>query len=235
MNSILNNFKTRFEKRFKEQSILNLGEDSVRYDFFTALMYGLKVDSHRIQVEFPINQLAFVSTPNPNSKRNENPQIDLFLAQENINLSAEFGLFKRNSNLEGSINTTEKVFKMLNDMLRLSLNSFYQPNEAYFICVADSKILGAQMRDIALPQFPAEFYSFDYQDLNDWIRLLKSADSAFDKRFVSKANMLEHRIEAELIYNEQIENPTFEVIPENILETRVIAYRIESNNKHKAY
>jgi hypothetical protein len=224
---ILNDFKSKFERRFFEQSILNLGEDSVRYDFFIALMNGLNLGSHQIQVEYPIHQNAFEFNQNPNSKRNENPQLDLYYNQNNSAITVEFGLFKKNSNPNGSINVTEKVFKMLNDMLRLSLNKIYMPNDSYFICIADSKILGSKMTGNILPIFPAENYLFSYNELNKWIKSKKTAKDVFDKRFVVKANNLEHVIKAKLIYNQQIVNPANDILPMNNLETRILVYKIE--------
>ena len=149
-------------------------------------------------------------------------------------MTAEFGLFKRNSNPNGSVNATEKVFKMLNDMLRLSLNQVYNPNESFFICVADSKVLGAQMRNNILPAFPATGYSFNYMNINTWIRDLKSAESIFDKRFVDKANILQLSINAELIFNERIQNPVQQNLTINNLETRALIYKINEKNKMSA-
>lgn len=137
--------------------------------------------------------------------------------------------------LHGSVNATEKVFKMLNDMLRLSLNQIYYPNESFFICVADSKILGAQMRNNILPAFPATRYSFNYMDLNSWIRDLKSAEVVFDKRFVDKANILQLSIDAELVFNQQILNPPPPLSATNNLETRTLAYKIIGKNKMSAH
>jgi hypothetical protein len=235
MINTFNEFKTNFERRFNLQSILDLGEDSVRYDFFIALMNNNNLQPHDIQVEFPIHSNSFVSNLNPNSKRQENPQIDLLCSHPTEVITAEFGLFKRNSNPNGSVNATEKVFKMLNDMLRLSLNQIYYPNESFFICVADSKILGAQMRNNILPAFPAAKYSFNYMDLNTWIRDLKSAEVVFDKRFVDKANILQLSIDAELVFNEQILNPAQPLSATNNLETRTLVYKIFGRNKMSAH
>ena len=234
MINTFNEFKMNFERRFNLQSILDLGEDSVRYDFFIALMNNNNLQAHDIQVEFPIHSNSFVSNLNPNSKRQENPQIDLFCSHPDKVMTAEFGLFKRNSNPNGSVNATEKVFKMLNDMLRLSLNQIYYPNESFFICVADSKILGAQMRNNILPAFPATGYSFNYMNINAWIRDLKSAESIFDKRFVDKANILQLSINAELIFNGKIQNPVQPNLETNNLETRALIYKINGNNKMSA-
>jgi len=235
MKSTFNKFKANFENRFNLQSILDLGEDSVRYDFFIAFMNNNNLQPHDIQVEYPINSNAFVSSPHPNSKRKENPQIDLYCSLPNNLITAEFGIFKRNSNPNGSINAPEKVFKMLNDMLRLSLNQIYCPNESYFICVADSKILGSQMRNNILPAFPSPNYSFNYLDINTWINELKSAKAVFDKRFVDKANILKLSINADLVFNQQILNLAQQHLETNNLETRALVYKISGANKVSAH
>lgn len=243
MTNTFNEFKRNFENRFNLQSILDLGEDSVRYDFFIAFMNNKNLQPHDIQVEYPINPNAFVSNLHPNSKRKENPQIDLFCNHPNKVITAEFGLFKRNSNPNAPVNAPEKVFKMLNDMLRLSLNQIFNRNEAFFICVADSKILGAQMRNNILPVFPAAAYVFNHLDINTWIRNLKSAESNFDKRFVDKANILQLSINAELIFNQRIQNPAQPQAGANLstfpatnnLETRALVYKITGKNKNSAH
>ncbi len=231
MINTFNNFKENFEKRFNQQSILNLGEDSVRYDFFIAFMKNHNLLPHDIQIEYPINQNAYINNRHPNAKRPKNPQIDFFCMHPNKIITAEFALFKRNSKPDSSIKTTENVFKMLNDMLRLALNKIYSPNESYFICVADSKILGAQMQNNVLPAFPSHLYSFNYNDINNWIHNIDSAKKCFDEKFVEKANEIGLSITASLIYNEAVLNPTQHLGLINNLETRVIVYKIKEGNK----
>ena len=232
MTNAINDFKSNFENRFNQQSILNLGEDSVRYDFFNAFMNSYNLQPYDIQVEFPINTNSFTPNFNPRSKRKENPQIDLYCMHPNKIISAEFGLFKRNSNPKGQVNSSEKVFKMLNDILRLSLNKLYTPNESYFICVADSTILGTQMNNAILPAFPSPVYTFGYTDINNWVNTIKSAKSKFDSRFVHKANLLGLTINAKLIYNQRILNPGLPPLSiTNNLETRVLVYKINEVNK----
>ena len=242
MINTFNEFKANFERRFNLQSILDLGEDSVRYDFFIAFMTNENLRPHDIQLEYPINQNAFVSNLNPNSKRKENPQIDLYCSHPNRVITAEFGLFKRNSNPDGSVNAPEKVFKMLNDMLRLRLNQMFNANEAFFICVADSKILESRMRNDILPTFPAINYAFNYLDINEWIENLKSAQTSFDKKFVDRANNLQLSVNAELVFNQRILNPPLLAMARNLdtfpatnqLETRVLVYKISGENKVSA-
>ena len=226
MNNTLINFKNKFETRFNSQSILNLGEDSVRYDFFISLMEENNLRPHHIQVEYPVNPNSYIPRNHINSKRNENPQIDLYAELEGNTITAEFGLFKRNSNIEAAINTTEKQFKLLNDILRLSLNKIYLPNDAYFICIADSKIIGAQMRGNILPAFPALEYNFNWLNINNWISNIDSAKSVFDHRFVEKATLIQLEISSELVFNEIITSPID--IPENTLQTRALIYKIKN-------
>jgi hypothetical protein len=225
---VFEKFRTNFENRFNSQSILNLGEDSVRYDFFISIMNELNLLPHEIHLEYPINNNAYLKNNTQNAKRKENPQIDLAITLENKSFSAEFGLFKRNSNPESSINVTEKCFKMFNDMLRLALNSFFTPNRSYFICIADSKMLGKKIRDINIPPFPSKQYSFSPSDIIEWRNTIKSANKAFDTRFVNRANELNVGIKANLIFNELITNKMKETLPDNCLETRVLIYQVES-------
>ena len=225
MIQTFNNFRDKFQERFNRNSILNLGEDSVRYDFFIGLMETKNLQTYQIQVEHPIHPGAYIPRQALNAKRNENPQIDLFLNTPELKITCEFGLFKRDSNLNGNANTTEKQFKLINDLLRLSLNKVFIDNKAYFICVADASILGAQMRGNVLPQFPADNYNFDYLDLNNWIQNIKSAEKKIDQRFIEKANQIQLSINAELFYNQPLINPID--IADNLLETRILIYRIK--------
>lgn len=227
MIDILISFKDKFEQRFNKYSILNIGEDSVRYDFFTALMEVKKLQSHQIQVEYPIHDDAYIKRNTKNSKRHENPQIDLYCELEDTKITVEFGLFKRNSNPKGNINITGKQFKMLNDFLRLSLNKIYQNNESYFICVADAKILDKKMEYDVLPKFPSENYSFDYIKIKDWIDNSRTAESTFDDRFFQKAVKLKLGIKATKIFDESLNRPA--MISDNDLETRILVYKIECN------
>lgn len=222
-------FKENFEKRFQEYSILDLGEDSVRYDFFDSIISNCNLKSHQIQLEFPIPLDLYNSNPNPNSKRPENPQLDLYISTEEIKLIAEFAIFKRNSNINGPINSSEKLFKMFNDFLRLGNSLTLFKGEAYFVCVADSKILGAKLRNSIYEPFPAQSYNLLPADLELLTQLYKSS-SKIDNRFLSKSKELGVNIKAELIFNERILGPTdmqkTRASQDNILETRVVVYKV---------
>ena len=225
LNLVFNEFKNNFERRFQKQSILDLGEDSLRYDFFVALMNVFSLKSHDIQVEVPIHKETFIERNTPGSKRKESPQIDLFSKIGDRGITVEFGIFKRNSNINASINQTESVFKILNDMLRLSLNQNYTDCDAYFVCVADEKLIGKKLRGNMFPAFPPQKYEFNHSNIESWVQSIKSAESKFDDRFFPKASELRLLINASLIYDEKILNPTN--ISSNSLETRIIVYKVE--------
>lgn len=82
------------------------------------------------------------------------------------------------------------------------------------------------------PNPPSPLYTFDYNDINNWLRNIKSAKSKFDSRFVHKANQLRLTISAELIYNQAILNPGAPLNITNNLETRVLVYKINGANKN---
>jgi hypothetical protein len=185
------------------------------------------LDSFQIQLEYPINRNAFESNLHINSKRKENPQIDLYSPNSFAPLIVEFGMFKRNSNLEGSINRTEKIFKMFNDMIRLKLSKRYiNSSIAYFVCLTDEKFLNYKLggKKCSSQIFPASNYMFDIDDINCWLDNFKSTKKAIDLRFVQKIRVNNITIKANLVYNELI---TSDII-DNQLQTRLIIYKIES-------
>jgi hypothetical protein len=239
-NETFEDFKLNFEKRFNKQSILDLGEDSVRYDFFCALMKIYNLQPYDIQVEYPIHKEAFVPRENKKSKRKENPQIDLYFSNYEGFITAEFGLFKKNGGEKGQINPTEKLFKMLNDMLRLSLNAECLPNKeklmhnSYFVCVADSTIIGKKMKKKTMRKvfdsFPCEKYEFNHDDIVNWRENSKSAMKIFDDRFVKKAEELKINIIADRLYREKIKNPSASSLKYNNLVTEVIIFKIKTKS-----
>jgi hypothetical protein len=121
MEQVFKKFHELFTERYAKQSVLQMGEDTVRYDFFRAVIDELKIENWEMNVEFPVVDKAYVSNLNEKSKRKESPVIDLFINSENEKSIYEFGFFRKNSVDNSSINVTEKTFKMFNDFLRLAL------------------------------------------------------------------------------------------------------------------
>ena len=56
MEDVFVRFKELYEKRFQSVPVMDMGEDSVRYDFFLALKEIKKLHSWDIQLEYPINK-----------------------------------------------------------------------------------------------------------------------------------------------------------------------------------
>jgi len=218
-------FNELFARRLDDISILNMGEDSVRYDFFSALTQVLKLKTWDLQLEYPISDDAYVPRMDPKSRRKENPQIDLVITNENLNASFEFGFFKRNSNPKGTINKTGRTLKMINDFVRLGLYSFYTRSESYFVCVADSFMLKHRMDCKVYEAFPATKYYVSLNEINH-LRDAVITKGFFDERFFQKAESLNVSFEASLIHSAEIIAKTLEH------ETRTLVWKIVADHSY---
>ena len=143
--------------------------------------------------------------------------LDLIVHEKGINFCIEFALFRQNSNDESGINATARTIKMVNDMLRLALEAHYSKREAYFICVADEKILGHQLQSKALEAFPSS-YNIAKSTIEE-IGKLKSAE--LDSRFVTKFISHKSKINADLIYNEKVAGKKIRI------ETRILIWKVK--------
>lgn len=200
MQELFQNYKTLLEERLDTKPLLSIGEDSIRYDFFISLMDTYKFRASQIHIEVPINHQCFIPAKEKISFRNEKPLIDLVVDEKDFKLSVEFGLFRQNSNENGTINKTARLVKLLNDMVRVSLESHFNNTNGLFICVADSKMLGHQIRSGIVDRFPA-----DYLITNDIIDYqLQQRTNKFDKRFLNVFRPLNRSIESRLVYNETL-------------------------------
>ncbi len=219
MEAIFSRFEELYEKRFKKIPALSMGEDSVRYDFFLALQEVLNLAHHELQIEHPIREDTFIPRNDPRSTRKEKPQLDFWVDVAQLKASFEFGLFRQNSNINGNINKTNRTYKMVADFLRLGLHQFFSGGKAYFICVADEKMLKHQLKTRLLPAFPADEYKIDKLHLDN---LLESSKNDVDRRFVNRFRELETEITAKKVYDEEI----FSKI--NTLETRILIWEINT-------
>ena len=199
--TLFDNYKTLLEERLDRHRLLNIGEDTIRYDFFSAIMETYQLRPAQIQLEVPINAQCFIPFIDKNSKRKEKPLIDLVVTEPELNISVEFGLFRQNSNEDGSINKTARAVKMLNDMIRLSLEKYFTQTKGFFICVADHKILGHQMKSKIIGRFPS-----DYLITNEIIKhQLQQKTNHFDMRFLNVYIPMNRNIKSTLIFNERLE------------------------------
>jgi hypothetical protein len=217
-DQVFDRYKNLFEERCGKIRLLDLGEDSVRYDFFIALSDIENLKPCDIQLEYSIHKSAFKERLNKNSKRKEKPQIDLVVETEKLKLNFEFGLFRQNSNEEGSINKTARTVKMINDMVRLAVDSHFTKRESYFICVADDKMLGHQLQSKMLGKFPS-----DYEINKELIKKQKEKKTSdFDDRFLAVFNDLDLTIKSKIVFNQKVEAKLIN------LETRIIIWNVKT-------
>jgi len=216
MDKLFDTYGQLLEKRLDRYRLLNIGEDTIRYDFFAALMQSFDLEPHQIQLEVAINGQCFVPMKNTASKRGEKPLIDLVVNEDKIKLSAEFGLFRQNSNEDGTINQTARTVKMLNDMIRVSLESHFTGTKGYFICIADHKMLGHQMRSRIIERFPASYH------INNPLIMHQLAQKTnnFDARFLNVFTAMDRGINSELVYNRLLQAAQIQ------LETRLLIWEV---------
>jgi len=224
---VFNRFKELFTERCDRIPLLNLGEDSVRYDFFIALAEVEKLKPCDIQIEVPIRNSEsiqyFIPRDNKKSKRKEQPKMDLVLDKGNIGFCAEFGLFRQNRNDKGNIDQTTKTMKMIEDMIRLGIYSYNNKLKAYFICVADDKMLRHHLQSRILGEFPS-----DYQISMEIIKKLMEKKTAakemnkedFYGRFIKKFEEMKCSFQAKLLFNEEIKAEKIN------METRIVIWEI---------
>ncbi len=225
METVFTRYRELFQQRYGKVSSLNMGEDSIRYDFFLALQEMKVIHPWEIQLEHPLHLDSFVSNLHENSKRKEKPQVDLMIDTDTVKMCVEFAFFRRNSNPTGGIKVTENTFKMLNDFMRLALHSHHTKCASYFVCVADKKMLGYQLGDGSLGIFPAVQYVFDHTLLSVMVENYKSGKKEISDKFLNKLQELNITISANLKYNEVI---TTELNP---LETRILIWEVVSAKK----
>lgn len=200
MNEVFEEFYNLFSKRCDKSTLLSLGEDSLRYDFFYALTKKKNIHPSDINLEFPIHTNSFIARQNQKSYRKEKPQMDLVVDLDNLKFCAEFGMFRQNSNENGTINSTARTVKILNDMIRLAVDSFFTNRISYFICVADDTFLGHQLNTKIIGAFPS-----DYEITLDVIKQqLKTKTSAFDNRFLPVFENLNAHIFSKIVFDKQI-------------------------------
>lgn len=223
MEKIFDQFINNFQNRFSSIVLANIGEDSLRYDFFSALKDILNLSTHEMQIEYPVHFDHFEKRNTKGSKRNEGPKIDLYVSKGGFNSCFEFAMFKGNVT-NSPTPDTEHTFKMLNDFLRLGIQSHFTNAECYFICLAIKKMDGRNLKkNSMLGKFPAIEYEFDCGTLTDICGTYKSAKK-IDDRFKKKLLELGITIKSNLILNKDIGSELNKFYPSRILIWRVSCY-----------
>ena len=200
IEDIFEEFYNLFSERCDNSPLLLLSEDAIRYDFFYSLTTIGNLKPSQINIEHPIHAKSFIPRMNQRSYRKEKPQMDLVVETENLNIAAEFGMFKQNSNEEGTVNSTARTVKLLNDMIRLAIDSVFTKRDSYFICIADNTFIGHQLKSKLIGRFPSH-----YIITNEIIeQQMRTKTSAFDSRFLSVFTTLNTHVKADLIFDREL-------------------------------
>lgn len=200
MKEIFKRFHELFTERCNNYQLVTFGEDSVRYDFFCAISQIMILEPWQIQLESSANSNAYKPRQNAKAKRKEKPMLDFILEDGFNNICIEFALFRQNSNDAGTINKTARTVKMLNDMIRIGLETKFSERTGYFVCVADDKMLGHQLRNKLLGQFPSN-YIIDEKLVT---QQMQTKTCQFDTRFIERFIELNATIKSTLVYCEQV-------------------------------
>jgi len=106
-------------------------------------------------------------------------------------------------------------------MMRLALNAELTNSKAYFVCIADSSMLGKQLWNKQLPAFPGAEYSFDADKLQGLIDSMISAKNRLDERFLYKLREMNLKVTGQLVFDKRVESKT------NPLETKALVWEIK--------
>lgn len=220
MKDLFEAYKKNIEERLNDKPLLMIGEDSIRYDFFAALMEVYNLRPSQIHIEMPINSQCFIPSTDKVSYRKQKPLIDLVVSEPSLKIAVEFGLFRQNSNEDGTIDKTARLAKMLNDMIRVSLEAHFSNTKGYFICVADDKMLKHQLRSKAVDRFPSS-----YIISSDVIsHMLTYKTKKIDTRFLNVFFPLGREIVSKLVVDERIN------AKQVVKETRILIWEVAMNN-----
>lgn len=107
---------------------------------------------------------------------------------------------------------------MIMDMIRLGIDSYFTKRKAYFICIADYKMLGHQLQSGILGKFPSKYHIS--MDIVNQLRKNKTADKVFDERFINKFEEMKCSLNANLIFDEAIQAKNI------IMEKRILVWEI---------
>ena len=159
MQSLFNSYFELVKTRIINSTSFNsFGEDSIRYDFYYALMKEYGVKPHNIILEQAIPACQFVpkqrEITNKQGRNEDKPEFDLRVdATESLKhgIICEFAYFR--SPVKGTLDVSGAYGKILNEIHRLALLKNYENNppiqdyksfsdyRCLLICVTDSIML----------------------------------------------------------------------------------------------
>lgn len=215
---LFNRYLSRFSERLNVSPLLEIREDTIRYDLFASIIEEYSIPTWYMQLERSMHPNSYALRTIPRRKRKENRLIDLLVHCDRFNVCFEFGLFRKYSNSKGNIDVTAKTGKVINDVLRLSLESHLAQRESYFVGVADNKMIGHQLQNKLLDAFPAN-YEVDAELLG---RLCdgKTFRDQIDAGFKAKFEQYGLSFDAKIHFNEALHGAHVEH------ETRLIVWSV---------
>ena len=150
MEKVFDYFFENVKKRLSYQrSFTQFGEDSIRYDFFTALQEELKIEPYLFYLEHPFPETEFIKTKikreSGQGRNDEKPEFDLRVDSTKLlseGIVAEFGFFREP--IIGKLDVSGAMGKILNESSRLCLlKNFkdYKNHKALLIIVTDETMI----------------------------------------------------------------------------------------------
>ena len=224
MDNLFNRFHTLVQTRINYlQDFCAFGEDSIRYDFYYALMQQYNLLPHQIILEQAIPKSQYIQKERnlielKQGRHEDKPEFDLRVDGTNNlqnGLLCEFAFFR--NPLIGKLDVSGAYGKILNEIHRLALLKHYRniPNldgykdfskyKCLMVCITDSGMLeyGNGKRGRKPAYLVQDRYKLDDQFLSP--PLANVIIDAVDARFRMKAMQLKIIPTAERIYN-RVEN-----------------------------
>jgi hypothetical protein len=210
MEKAIKEFERIFTERILHYKNFNsFGEDSIRYDFFNALINIYNLKPYQFQLEFPIPIEQFenkIKKENSGRGRHEyKPEVDLLIDPINsfdVGIVAEFAYFRKPEKAKNQ-DKTGKHGKIFNEIFRLALMKNHQQfnnYKCYLICVTDDEMIN-YAKEGTRGSTPIGIQD-EYLLNHDFLRKIKStAIGKIDDKFKLKVAELSITPSAKRIFN----------------------------------
>ncbi|MBC8266303.1 MAG: hypothetical protein H8E84_04995 [Flavobacteriales bacterium] len=213
----MTNFNKLVEKRleYHQYDFTAFGEDSIRYDFFYAIMNEFKKKPHEIILEQTIPEALYNQTPRGENlgrgRHTDSPEYDMRVdIKNNQGFLIEFAYFRTPKN--ATQDRSSKHGKLLNDIYRLALlKSFTNPDgntqyknfnkyKCLFICVTDNEMIEYGHNKRGRKTLPIQD---EYHNISDeFLALLsKTTNDVIQERFRTKVSDLNLEINAKRMFS----------------------------------
>lgn len=210
MEKVIKEFEQILNDRINHFKNFNaFGEDSIRYDFFHAVMKMYDLKPFQLQLEYPIPNSQFEKKEKKEDsgrgRHDFKPEVDLLIDPSGNfknGLICEFAYFRKPEKAKNQ-DKTGKHGKILNEIFRLSLMKNHPKFKEYkclLICVTDEEMINYAKEGTrgATPIKIQEEYKLNQDFLG---KLKNTAIDKIDLKFKSKIDELNIIPTAKRIYN----------------------------------